>query len=82
MATVAPRCTQDRKRDEKMSKLVAPRGPHRGLKIVIFGFKFKQNAKKATLRTYLSKPSILVRFWLDLGLFLIALVTIKIMKSV
>ena len=43
VATVAPRCPQDSKRDEKMLKIVLPRGTQRGLKIVIFGLKLKQN---------------------------------------
>ena len=51
-----------------MQKLVAPRGTQRGLKIVIFGLKLKENVKKVGPRTYLSKTTdlstILVPFWL------------------
>ena len=64
----SPQVPPGQKKRRKMQKLGAPRGTHRGLKIVIFGLKFKQNAKKVAPRTYLSKTidlsSILARFWL------------------
>ena len=74
-ATLVPRGPQDRKRDEKMPMLVAPRGTHRGLKIVIFKLKFQQNVKQVAPRTYLSKT-------IDFGSFLSTLGIKKIVKSV
>ena len=44
--TSAPRGPQDRKRDEKLGSLTAPRGSQRSLKIVIFVLKPDKRWKK------------------------------------
>ena len=54
-----------------MQKFVAPRVTQRGLKIVIFGVKLKENVKKVGPRTYFSKTTdlsmMLAPFWLLFG---------------